>query len=146
MIFTSHKIYRNACCLFTSDLEQEGKQLFYRREREKLIKRIYNRLIFDEIENDPHIFDKVVDIRQPLDVEWITHPNWFYRVSKFTMPFLKVIISLKHNSCKLAEIPSDLENYVLKPLFSFAGQGVIIDVLKKDIVYKRRKTGYYSGK
>jgi hypothetical protein len=118
-----------------SDLEQEGRQLFYRVNGEKKqIKRIYNRLIFDEIENDPDIFKKVVDIRQSLDVEWITHPNWFYRVSKFTMPFLKGdYVPQTQFLHQLKEIPADLENYVLKPLFSFAGQGVIIDVKKNDI-------------
>jgi len=118
-----------------SDLEQGGSQLFYWLNGEKkLIKRIYNRLIFDEIDNDPNIFDKVVDIRQPLNVEWITHPNWFYRVSKFTMPFLKGDYIPKTQFLHMVkEIPADLENYVLKPLFSFAGQGVIIDVSKDDI-------------
>jgi hypothetical protein len=118
-----------------SDLEQDGKQLFYRvNDERKRIRRIYNRLIFDEIESDPDIFDKVVDIRQPLDVEWITHPNWFYRVSKFTMPFLKgEFIPKTQFLSQLTAIPADLENYVLKPLFSFAGQGVIIDVSEEDI-------------
>ena len=117
------------------ELEQEGNQLFYNKNgQKKPIKRIYNRLIFDEIESDPGIFKKVVDIRQPLDVEWIAHPNWFYRVSKFTMPFLKSEYVPKTQFLHtLKEIPSDLENYVLKPLFSFAGQGVIIDVTKNDI-------------
>jgi len=117
------------------ELELEGSQLFYRANGErKLIKRIYNRLIFDEIDNDPEIFDKVVDIRKPLDVEWITHPNWFYRISKFTMPFLKGdYIPETRFLHQLNKIPVDLENYVLKPLFSFAGQGVIIDVTKNDI-------------
>jgi len=118
-----------------SDLKQDGKKLFYRlNDEKKYIKRIYNRLIFDEIDNDPDIFNKVVDIRQPLDVEWITHPNWFYRVSKFTMPFLKGdYIPKTYFLHELKEIPADLEHYVLKPLFSFAGQGVIIDVTKNDI-------------
>jgi len=117
------------------DLKQEGKQLFYVANGEKKpIKRIYNRLIFDEIDNDPNIFDKVVDIRQPLDVEWITHPNWFYRVSKFTMPYLTGDYIPKTRFLhQLEQIPADLENYVLKPLFSFAGQGVIIDVSRADI-------------
>lgn len=117
------------------ELEQDGKQLFYRAGGErKRIKRIYNRLIFDEIEGDPAIFDKVVDIRQPLDVEWITHPSWFYRVSKFTMPFLKGDYIPKTQFLhQVKDLPADLENYVLKPLFSFAGQGVIIDVSKNDI-------------
>jgi hypothetical protein len=117
------------------DLEQEGNQLFYCVNGEKKpIKRIYNRLIFDEIENNAELLSKVVDVRQPLDVEWITHPNWFYRVSKFTMPFLKGDYIPKTQFLHLVkEIPADLENYVLKPLFSFAGQGVIIDVSKNDI-------------
>ena len=115
-------------------LEKDGR-LFYKSEgRLQQIKRVYNRLIFDEIENDPDIFDKVVDIRKSLDVEWITHPNWFYRISKFTMPFLKGDYVPKTRFLNAIEaIPADLENYVLKPLFSFAGQGVIIDVKKEDI-------------
>jgi hypothetical protein len=117
------------------ELLQEGNKLFYKADGKKIqIKRIYNRLIFDEIESDPEIFNKVVDVRQLLDVEWITHPNWFYRVSKFTMPFLKSeYVPETQFLNKLKQIPGDLENYVLKPLFSFAGQGVIIDVTKNDI-------------
>ena len=118
-----------------ADLIQEGNQLFYMHNGEKKrIRRLYNRLIFDEIENDPEIFNKVVDIRQPLDVEWITHPNWFYRISKFTMPFLEGgFIPKTQFLHELKEVPPDLHNYVLKPLFSFAGQGVIIDIMDDDI-------------
>ena len=118
-----------------SDLQQEGTKLFYELNGEKKsIKRIYNRLIFDEIENDPGIFDKVVDIRQPFDVEWVTHPNWFYRISKFTMPYLTGDYIPKTQFLhQITQIPADLQNYVLKPLFSFAGQGVIIDVTEQDI-------------
>ncbi len=115
-------------------VEAEGK-LFYKDNGElKQIKRIYNRLIFDEIDGDPGVFNHVVDIRKALDVEWITHPNWFYRISKFTMPFLTGDYIPKTQFLhQIESIPDDLENYVLKPLFSFAGQGVIIDVTKKDI-------------
>ncbi|MDN3580160.1 hypothetical protein [Mucilaginibacter flavus] len=119
-----------------SDLIQRDTRLFYKTETgdEQQIRRIYNRLIFDEIDNDPEIFDKVVDVRQALNVEWITHPNWFYRISKFTMPFLKGDYIPKTRFLHQVElIPADLENYVLKPLFSFAGQGVIIDVTLDDI-------------
>ncbi|MDB5001522.1 MAG: hypothetical protein JWR76_2599 [Mucilaginibacter sp.] len=118
-----------------ADLIQKGNQLFYMHEGEKKrIRRMYNRLIFDEIESDPDIFTKVVDIRQPLDVEWITHPNWFYRISKFTLPFLEGDYIPKTQFLhELKEMPHDLESYVLKPLFSFAGQGVIIDIMDDDI-------------
>jgi hypothetical protein len=118
------------------DLIQQGDQLFYNTAEGKLkrIRRLYNRLIFDEIESDPEIFNKVVDIRQPLDVEWVAHPNWFYRISKFTMPFLEGDYIPKTQFLHgLTEIPQDLQNYVLKPLFSFAGQGVIIDIMDGDI-------------
>lgn len=117
------------------DLKQEGKNLYYLSNDQKIfIKRIYNRLIFDEIDADPNIFDKVVDIRQDLDVEWITHPNWFYRISKFTMPFLQSkFVPKTWFLNELPSIPKNLEDFVLKPLFSFAGQGVIIDVKEADI-------------
>ena len=118
-----------------SDLQQQGNQLFYDLNGEKKrIKRIYNRLIFDEIDSDADIFNKIADIRQPLDVEWITHPNWFYRISKFTMPYLTGDYIPKTQFLnQLTAIPADLENYVLKPLFSFAGQGVIIDITEQNI-------------
>ncbi len=117
------------------ELKQENKSLYYWKDDQKIkIKRIYNRLIFDEIDTDPDIFDKVVDIRQDLDVEWITHPDWFYRISKFTMPFLQgKFIPQTWFLNELPSTPKNLENYVLKPLFSFAGQGVIIDVKEADI-------------
>ena len=107
------------------DLEQEGNQLFYRSNGEKkLIKRIYNRLIFDEIDNDPDIFDKVVDIRQPLDVEWITHPNWFYRISKFTMPFLTgEYIPKTQFLHQLNEIPARAGKLCAETLIFLCGAG-----------------------
>jgi hypothetical protein len=127
--------YIGTSVISLADLIQEGNQLFYMHKGEKKrIRRIYNRLIFDEIESDPDIFNRVVDIRQPLDVEWVAHPNWFYRISKFTMPFLEGDHIPKTQFLhELKEVPHDLENYVLKPLFSFAGQGVIIDIMDDDI-------------
>jgi hypothetical protein len=69
-----------------------------------------------------------------LDVEWVPHPNWFYRISKFTLPYIDHPYVPKTNFLSdIKVLPNDLENYVLKPLFSFAGQGVVIDVTKADI-------------
>ena len=122
-ILSLHEIYR------------EGRRLFYNNGDEKVfLKRIYNRLIFDEIEKSTGIFKEGFDPREDLDIEWITHPNWFYRVSKFTMPFLRSqYVPKTFFLNEVIQIPADLENYVLKPLFSFAGQGVIIDVTSSDI-------------
>ncbi|MNK10126.1 hypothetical protein D3C87_281410 [compost metagenome] len=117
------------------EIKKEGKKLFYMQGDEKIrIKRIYNRLIFDEIANNTSIFENSFDPREELDVEWITHPNWFYRISKYTMPFLSGKFVPETRFLNTVEsIPTDLENYVLKPLFSFAGMGVIIDLKESDI-------------
>lgn len=121
--------------LSLQDIKQEGKKLYYEEDGQKIqLKRIYNRLIFDEIGANTDVFKTSFDPRQELDIEWITHPNWFYRISKYTMPFLNSEFVPETRFLNTIEtIPTDLENYVLKPLFSFAGMGVIIDVRTTDI-------------
>ena len=67
------------------------------------------------------------DWRDDLDVEWAGHPNWYFRISKFSIPYLKHASVPKTWFLDRVEgIPVDLENYVLKPLYSFAGLGVVI--------------------
>ncbi len=118
-----------------TDLVQEEKKLFYYKDDKKIqVKRIYNRVIFDELLQQKDSHKQMIDLTQELNVEWIPHPNWFYRISKYTLPFIKhpyVPETFFLNEIK--QLPADLENFVLKPLFSFAGQGVIIDVTKQDI-------------
>jgi len=112
----------------------EGNSLFYENNGVKTpIKRIYNRLIFDDLQKQEDLGD-IVDLTKPYDVEWAPHPNWFYRISKFTLPFIEnPYVPQTYFLNELKQIPADLENYVLKPLFSFAGMGVVIDVTKEDI-------------
>ncbi|WP_316802208.1 hypothetical protein [Pedobacter nototheniae] len=121
--------------LALEDIKQIGKQLYYKEDGKQIqLKRIYNRLIFDEVANNEAIFKNSFDPREELDIEWVTHPNWFYRISKYTMPFLdSEFVPETRFLNQVDSIPSDLENYVLKPLFSFAGMGVIIDVTESDI-------------
>ncbi len=118
-----------------TELIQEGKKLFYMRDGRKTeIKRIYNRVIFDDLHAQQSQLGNFVDIRQEFDVEWVPHPNWFYRISKFTLPFIRhPYVPQTFFLNEIKEIPPDLNNYVLKPLFSFAGQGVVIDVTPEDI-------------
>lgn len=127
--------YLNIPIVCLTDLIQEGKKLFYKKDGRKIeVKRIYNRIIFDELSQIKDSLGNVVDITQPFDVEWVPHPNWFYRISKFTLPLIHhpyVPKTFYLNEIKW--LPDNPENYVLKPLFSFAGQGVMIDVTKKDI-------------
>jgi hypothetical protein len=121
-----------------TELVQEGRRLYYHHAttgRLTEIKRIYNRVIFDELHSyRPTGGGSFVDIRQDLDVEWIPHPNWFYRVSKYTLPFIRhPFVPQSFFVHEISQLPADLENYVLKPLFSFAGQGVVIDVSPSDL-------------
>ncbi len=118
------------------DIKLIDRKLFYEENGKQIqLKRIYNRLIFDEIGENTAIFKSSFDPREELEIEWITHPNWFYRISKYTMPFLKgEFVPETHFLNTIKIIPNDLENYVLKPLFSFAGMGIIIDVTESDIM------------
>ncbi len=109
----------------TSEIERDGRQLFYRRDGQRTpIARIYNRVIPDELERKqvPLPFD----YRDDLDVEWAGHPSWYFQVSKFSIPWLT------HRSVpetrflhEIDRLPDDRERFLLKPLFSFAGGGIM---------------------
>jgi hypothetical protein len=114
----------------------EEKDLFYIEGGKKTpIHRIYNRVIFDDLFQQPkEIQEKGKIFQQELNVDWIPHPNWFYRLSKFTLPFINhPYVPETYFLNEVKQLPGNLQNYVVKPLFSFAGQGVIIDVTKEDI-------------
>src|SRR4029078_4982220 len=117
-------------------LIKEGEKLFYLNDGKKTeIKRIYNRVIFDDLQQQsPEVQKKGKILFEDLDVEWIAHPNWFYRISKYTLPLIKhLYLPPTWFLNKEKQMPADLENYVLKPLFSVAGQGVVIEVKKEYI-------------
>lgn len=115
------------------DIRKEGSHLYYERAGKRIpIQRIYNRAIVDELQRKNVTLN--FDWRDDLDVEWAGHPNWYFRISKFSIPYLR------HPSVpktwflhELAEVPDDLENYALKPLYSFAGLGVVIAPTRRDI-------------
>ena len=118
-----------------TSLEQEGNRLYYHKNGRKVqIRRIYNRVIFDDLYQQPaEVREKGKIFQQELDLTWIPHPNWFYRLSKFTLPFIRHPYVPETHFLDKENIPPDPENHVVKPLFSFAGQGVIIDVTKDAI-------------
>ena len=127
--------YLNIPIVCLTELIQEGKKLYYKKDDRKIeVKRIYNRIIFDDLQQQSaEIQEKGKLLFEELDVEWVPHPNWFYRISKYTLPFINNPYVPKTRFLnEIKEMPEDLENYVLKPLFSFAGQGVVIDVTKDD--------------
>lgn len=119
-----------------TELIKEGKKLYYLNDGKKTeIKRIYNRVIFDDLQQQtPEVQEKGKIFFEDLEVEWCPHPNWFYRISKYTLPLIRhPYVPQTFYLDQVKQIPPDLENYVLKPLFSFAGQGVVIDVTQADI-------------
>ena len=112
-----------------------GRQLFYENEKGERIRieKIYNRVIFDELERRPDLTFGF-NFTDELDVEWIGHPNWFFRISKYTMPFFKSAFVPKTYFLNEIDVSTlNLTQFVLKPLFSFSGQGVKINVTQTDI-------------
>jgi hypothetical protein len=120
----------------TVDIEairKQGSQLYYERKGGRVpIRRIYNRAIVDELQRKNVKLG--FDWRDDLNVEWAGHPNWYFCISKFSIPYLR------HESVpktwfldQLKQVPDDLQNYALKPLYSFAGLGVVIAPKKEDI-------------
>ena len=116
-----------------TEIKKRGRQLFYDRDgRDVRIERIYNRVIFDELSQRPDL-NLSFRFQDDLDVTWVGHPNWYFRISKHSLPFLKT----EHTSPTFfaSEFPVDeeIDNYVLKPLYSFAGHGVEMEPTREKI-------------
>jgi hypothetical protein len=111
---------------------KQGNRLYYEREGKLIpIKRLYNRVIADELERRE--IQLPFDFRDELDVEWAGHPNWFFLLSKFSLPYLQHPAAPKSVFLTDAAEVDDLASYVLKPLYSFAGSGVIIGPTQAEI-------------
>jgi hypothetical protein len=114
-------------------IRKRERQLFYERDGgEVRIERIYNRVIFDELIHRPDLY-LPFRFQDDLDVTWVGHPNWYFRISKHSQPFLKT----QHTSPTffVDEFPAgeNLDDYVLKPLYSFAGHGVDMEPTREKI-------------
>lgn len=126
-------------------IRKKGREVYYEKDgREVRIRRIYNRLIFDDLRNFPDLKTDF-QLTDDVDVEWVGHPNWFFRISKFTLPLLKSpFVPASHYLSDLNTYPTDLEKYVLKPLFSFAGSGVKLNISPADLdaIPASQRSGY----
>ncbi|RAJ14249.1 hypothetical protein [Arenibacter echinorum] len=143
---TAHHLGIKVVCI--SELITEGKNVFYtdKNDLKIQVRRIYNRVIFDELFKRDDL-KRQFDFTKEYNVEWIGHPNWFFRISKFTMPLINSsYVPLCHFLHQLVKYPEDLENYVLKPLFSFAGSGVLINVTKQDLDAVQDRENYILQK
>ena len=120
-----------AVCI--TEIRKEGRSLSYQRDGRRIpIRRIYNRAIVDELERRNIV--PAFDFREDLDVEWAGHPNDYFRISKFSIPYLR------HPSVpqtwfldQLHHVPENTGHYVLKPLYSFAGLGVRIGPARQEV-------------
>lgn len=114
---------------------RDGKGLAFTDSSGRLrpLKRIFNRAIIDELD------DLGVELNfswnDELDVEWAGHPNWYFRISKFLLPYLKhptvprsIVVAERH-----AWNEDVLQRSVLKPLYAFAGKGVNVAPTMADI-------------
>jgi len=127
-----------------TDVRKVGKFLFYENAGKRTpIMRIYNRAIVDEmVRKDLKLSFQLSD---EIEVEWAGHPNWFFRMSKFSLPYLRhECVPKTWFLDRVEQIPKDLQNYVVKPLFSFAGLGVIINLKPEDLaaIPKEKRSQY----
>lgn len=107
-----------------TEITKRGRQLFYcRDEREVRIERIYNRVIFDELLRRPDL-KPGFDFQDEIDVKWVGHPNWYFRISKHSLPYLKSEHAAPAFFADAFPAGERIDDYVLKPLYSFAGLGV----------------------
>jgi hypothetical protein len=112
-----------------TDVKKQGRKLYLDGIE---IRRIYNRVIVDELIRKNIASD--FSFTDDLDVEWAGHPNWFFLLSKFSLPWLDhPCVPRTHFLSELPAVPENLEDYVLKPLYSFAGLGVKVGPSRSEI-------------
>jgi hypothetical protein len=130
--FRAHEDRLGVVTVDIAKLVKQGRRLFYRDEvtgRLVAVERIYNRVIVDELERKQ--IELPFDYRDDLEIEWAGHPNWYFRVSKFSLPYLRhatvpaaVFLDDWIAGKGRERLPAERENWVLKPLYSFAGKGI----------------------
>ena len=112
----------------------EDRKLYYEHNNRKIvIKRIFNRMVLEDLLQHPDILASFDPRRNEYDVKWITHPNWFFKISKALLPVLKHECVPK--AFYLQDFPDNekLEDFVLKPLFSYMGKGVDLHPSKEKV-------------
>lgn len=128
--FVATKLLFGVDAVCPTTLLKKGRQLF--RADGRRVKRIYNRVVFDELEAKG--VELPFSYSDDLDVEWTPHPNWYWIWSKFSLPFIEHPFAPRATLLSdLPAVPEDLDRYVLKPLFSFAGGGVNVEPRAADV-------------
>jgi hypothetical protein len=107
------------------DVVPQDGRLFARRDgRLSPIARIYNRMIPDELQRLGRQLP--FDLREDYGVEWAGGPDWYFRLSKYSIPWLRhPWVPETHFLSDLDRLPADRDRWILKPLYSFAGGGIV---------------------
>lgn len=128
----THKLFGiDTVCI--TEIVREGRRLFRRKDGRLVpIRRIYFRTVFDELERKE--IQTPFSFRDDLDVTFCPHPNWYWVWSKYSLPFLShPAVPAARFLSDPGELIDDLASCVLKPLFSFAGTGVRVDVQREHV-------------
>lgn len=131
--FEAHRQLLGLDAVCVTELQREGRRLFRVKDGRRIeVRRIYNRVVFDELDRkQPKMAFSFAD---ELDVTWVPHPDWQWLWSKLTLPRLShPSVPEAHFLSELREVPADLSDWVLKPLFSFAGAGVKLGPSRADL-------------
>jgi hypothetical protein len=131
--FVATRMLTGVTAVCPTTLVREGRRLFRDVGGKRVpVKRIFNRIVFDELEQKKIALP--FRYTDDLDVTWCSHPNWYWTWSKDTLPSIDhPAVPRARYVSDLDRIPDDLDRYVLKPLFSFAGAGVKVDPTRADI-------------
>jgi hypothetical protein len=136
--FEATRLLLGVDAVCATELVREGTRLYRKKNGRTLpVRRIYNRIVFDELEarkRRPGWPGLPFAYTDALDVTWCPHPNWYWIWSKYSLPLLDhPAVPRAWKVSELTRPPGDLADYVLKPLFSFAGAGVKVDVTADDL-------------
>lgn len=113
-----------------SQIEANSGKLYYKTgDNLKPINAIYNRVIIEEVvKTYPELLTKI-ELLKEVEVSWISHPDWYYLISKAALPLFKgPYVPSSKIFYKGDDIPENLEDYILKPLFEYGGDGVQLDL------------------
>jgi hypothetical protein len=136
-VLTEKKLGVRTIC--ATRVKQIGKKLFT--PDNKSIKRIYNRVIFDDlIKNNVTL---PFEITEDTEITWAGHPSWYFLLSKLSLPYLKhPCVPETYLLSELPKLPEDLSEWVLKPLFSYAGQGVVVGPTREQVLAAPDPSGW----
>ncbi|NUP11699.1 MAG: hypothetical protein HOW73_37105 [Polyangiaceae bacterium] len=132
--FVATKILVGIDAICPTELTKHGDRLFRKKNGKEIpVRRIYNRVVFDELQKAS--LELPFRYTEDLDVSWCSHPNWYWIVSKYSLPYIRHVAVPRARTLEElgGDWPEDLSRYVLKPLFSFAGGGVMVDVERADV-------------